>query len=98
MSVVENIRGPRDLKALSTGELHELAQDIGEFLIRTVAGSGGHPGPLVAGVDVPLPTYGVPGHLPAHAERSAVPAGSGLTPVETAGRISAALAAKESTE
>ncbi|MGW5679381.1 transketolase C-terminal domain-containing protein, partial [Streptomyces sp. NPDC003860] len=45
-----------------------------------------------AGVDVPLRTFGVPEQFLAHAKRAEVLADVGLTPVEIAGRISAALA------
>ncbi|MET9433881.1 1-deoxy-D-xylulose-5-phosphate synthase [Streptomyces sp. NPDC006551] len=48
-----------------------------------------------AGVDVPLRTFGVPERFLAHAKRSEILADLGLTPVEIAGRISAALAHKE---
>jgi 1-deoxy-D-xylulose-5-phosphate synthase len=51
-----------------------------------------------AGVDVPLRTYGIPEQFLGHAKRSEVLADIGLTPVEIAGRISAALAHKENTE
>jgi 1-deoxy-D-xylulose-5-phosphate synthase len=50
-----------------------------------------------AGVDVPLRTFGIPEQFLAHGKRSEVLADIGLTPVEIAGRISAALAHKEST-
>ncbi|MGI5479649.1 1-deoxy-D-xylulose-5-phosphate synthase [Streptomyces lavendofoliae] len=49
-----------------------------------------------AGTDVPLRTFGVPEQFLAHAKRGEVLADIGLTPVEIAGRISAALAGKES--
>ncbi len=49
-----------------------------------------------AGVDVPLRTYGIPEQFLAHAKRGEVLADIGLTPVEIAGRISAAMAVKES--
>ncbi|MEV4945287.1 1-deoxy-D-xylulose-5-phosphate synthase [Streptomyces sp. NPDC053755] len=48
-----------------------------------------------AGVDVPLRNFGVPEQFLAHARRDEVLADIGLTPVEIAGRISAALARKE---
>ncbi|GGV74164.1 1-deoxy-D-xylulose-5-phosphate synthase 1 [Streptomyces gelaticus] len=48
-----------------------------------------------AGVDVPLRTFGIPEQFLAHGKRAEVLADIGLTPVEIAGRISAALAAKE---
>lgn len=51
-----------------------------------------------AGVDVPLRTYGIPEQFLAHAKRSEVLADIGLTPVEIAGQIGAALAHKENRE
>ncbi|MFI6685416.1 1-deoxy-D-xylulose-5-phosphate synthase [Streptomyces sp. NPDC050485] len=48
-----------------------------------------------AGVDVPLRTFGIPEQFLAHAKRGEVLADIGLTPVEIAGRIGAALAATE---
>ncbi|MFJ2584865.1 1-deoxy-D-xylulose-5-phosphate synthase [Streptomyces sp. NPDC087538] len=48
-----------------------------------------------AGADVPLRTFGIPEQFLAHGKRAEVLADIGLTPVEIAGRISAALAAKE---
>ncbi|MFJ1747958.1 1-deoxy-D-xylulose-5-phosphate synthase [Streptomyces sp. NPDC088116] len=52
MSVLEYIRGPSDLKALTTGELDELAEDIREFLVRAVARTGGHLGPNLGVVEL----------------------------------------------
>ncbi|MEU8525325.1 MULTISPECIES: 1-deoxy-D-xylulose-5-phosphate synthase [Streptomyces] len=51
-----------------------------------------------AGVDVPLRTFGIPEQFLAHASRKEVLAEIGLTPVEIAGRISAALVRKENQE
>ncbi|WP_418960101.1 1-deoxy-D-xylulose-5-phosphate synthase [Streptomyces tritici] len=48
-----------------------------------------------AGVDVPLRTFGIPGQFLAHASRKEVLAEIGLTPVEIAGRVGAALAGRE---
>ncbi|MFF4182574.1 1-deoxy-D-xylulose-5-phosphate synthase [Streptomyces sp. NPDC001691] len=48
-----------------------------------------------AGVDVPLRNFGIPEQFLAHAKRGEVLADIGLTPVEVAGRIGAALAAME---
>ncbi|WP_406504558.1 1-deoxy-D-xylulose-5-phosphate synthase [Streptomyces sp. NBC_00212] len=48
-----------------------------------------------AGVDVPLRGFGIPEQFLAHAKRGEVLADIGLTPVEVAGRIGAALAATE---
>lgn len=50
-----------------------------------------------AEVDVPLRTFGIPEQFLAHARRGEVLADIGLTPVEIAGEISAALTRKEST-
>lgn len=54
MSILENIRGPRDLKALGTNELGELAGDIREFLIQAVARTGGHLGPNLGVVELTI--------------------------------------------
>ncbi|MFF2650298.1 1-deoxy-D-xylulose-5-phosphate synthase N-terminal domain-containing protein [Streptomyces sp. NPDC058045] len=48
-----------------------------------------------AEVDVPVRQFGIPEQFLAHARRSEMLADIGLTPVEIAGRIGAALAAKE---
>lgn len=48
-----------------------------------------------AGVDVPLRTFGIPDQFLAHGKRSEILADIGLTPVEIAGRISAALATED---
>ncbi len=49
-----------------------------------------------ADVDVPLRTFGIPEQFLPHAKRAELLADLGLTPAEIAGRISAALARKES--
>ncbi|MFD8963705.1 1-deoxy-D-xylulose-5-phosphate synthase [Streptomyces sp. NPDC059568] len=54
MSVLDSIRGPRDLKALTTSELDELAQDIREFLVEAVARTGGHLGPNLGVVELTI--------------------------------------------
>ncbi|RDG34644.1 1-deoxy-D-xylulose-5-phosphate synthase [Streptomyces corynorhini] len=54
MSILEGVRGPRDLKALTADELGELAGDIREFLIREVARTGGHLGPNLGVVELTL--------------------------------------------
>ncbi|NED92543.1 hypothetical protein G3I76_72380, partial [Streptomyces sp. SID11233] len=45
MTLLESIRGPRDLKALGSDRLPELAAEIREFLIQAVSRTGGHLGP-----------------------------------------------------
>ncbi|MFD3521599.1 1-deoxy-D-xylulose-5-phosphate synthase [Streptomyces sp. NPDC058653] len=59
MSMLENIRGPRDLKALSRTELDELAGDIREFLIPAVARTGGHLGPNLGVVELTVALHRV---------------------------------------
>ncbi|MFJ7996034.1 1-deoxy-D-xylulose-5-phosphate synthase [Streptomyces sp. NPDC096310] len=52
MSVLEHIRGPHDLKALTANELDELTGDIRAFLIQAVARTGGHLGPNLGVVEL----------------------------------------------
>ncbi|MFE3826440.1 1-deoxy-D-xylulose-5-phosphate synthase [Streptomyces sp. NPDC059092] len=52
MSVLEHIRGPHDLKALTASELDELTGDIRAFLIQAVARTGGHLGPNLGVVEL----------------------------------------------
>ncbi|MFJ6631932.1 1-deoxy-D-xylulose-5-phosphate synthase [Streptomyces sp. NPDC091376] len=59
MTVLENIRGPRDLKALPEAELEELAEDIREFLIHAVARTGGHLGPNLGVVELSIALHRV---------------------------------------
>ncbi|WP_329454609.1 1-deoxy-D-xylulose-5-phosphate synthase [Streptomyces sp. NBC_01497] len=59
MSILENIRGPRDLKALGESELDELAEDIREFLIQAVARTGGHLGPNLGVVELTIALHRV---------------------------------------
>ncbi|MFE4642426.1 1-deoxy-D-xylulose-5-phosphate synthase [Streptomyces sp. NPDC056730] len=59
MSVLENIRGPRDLKALSESDTGELAEDIRQFLIQAVARTGGHLGPNLGVVELTIALHRV---------------------------------------
>ncbi|MFI7008513.1 1-deoxy-D-xylulose-5-phosphate synthase [Streptomyces sp. NPDC050145] len=59
MAILENIRGPRDLKALSEEELDELAAEIREFLIHAVARTGGHLGPNLGVVELTVALHRV---------------------------------------
>ncbi|MGW1020583.1 1-deoxy-D-xylulose-5-phosphate synthase [Streptomyces niveus] len=59
MSKLENIRGPRDLKALAGAELDELAVEIREFLIPAVARTGGHLGPNLGVVELTIALHRV---------------------------------------
>ncbi|MFF0287113.1 1-deoxy-D-xylulose-5-phosphate synthase [Streptomyces sp. NPDC005262] len=54
MTILETIRGPHDLKALSGPELAELAEDIRKFLIEAVARTGGHLGPNLGVVELSI--------------------------------------------
>ncbi|MFI1797350.1 1-deoxy-D-xylulose-5-phosphate synthase [Streptomyces sp. NPDC020379] len=54
MSLLENIRGPRDLKALDGEDLTELAGEIRHFLVHAVARTGGHLGPNLGVVELSI--------------------------------------------
>jgi len=56
---LENIRGPRDLKALSEAELGELSEEIRQFLIHAVARTGGHLGPNLGVVELTIALHRV---------------------------------------
>ncbi|MFF7333155.1 1-deoxy-D-xylulose-5-phosphate synthase [Streptomyces sp. NPDC090306] len=59
MTILETIRGPRDLKALSEAELGELAEEIREFLVQAVARTGGHLGPNLGVVELAVALHRV---------------------------------------
>ncbi|MFJ6386160.1 1-deoxy-D-xylulose-5-phosphate synthase [Streptomyces sp. NPDC091972] len=59
MTILENIRGPRDLKALSESDLGELAEEIREFLVHAVARTGGHLGPNLGVVELSIALHRV---------------------------------------
>ncbi|RVU28941.1 1-deoxy-D-xylulose-5-phosphate synthase [Streptomyces antnestii] len=59
MTILESIRGPRDLKALSEEQLAELAAEIREFLIHAVARTGGHLGPNLGVVELSIALHRV---------------------------------------
>jgi 1-deoxy-D-xylulose-5-phosphate synthase len=40
--LIEKIKGPEDLKKLSVSDLHEVAEELREIIIQTVATNGGH--------------------------------------------------------
>ncbi|HEY9372821.1 1-deoxy-D-xylulose-5-phosphate synthase N-terminal domain-containing protein, partial [Streptomyces sp.] len=54
MTILETIRGPRDLWPLTVPQLDELAEEIRTFLIRAVARTGGHLGPNLGVVELSL--------------------------------------------
>jgi len=59
MNVLQRIEGPQDLKALSKSELEALAADIREYLISSVAKTGGHLGPNLGVVEVTIAMHRV---------------------------------------
>ncbi|MCP3818284.1 1-deoxy-D-xylulose-5-phosphate synthase [Streptomyces sp. A3M-1-3] len=59
MTILENIRGPRDLKVLDEALLNELAGEIREFLIHAVARTGGHLGPNLGVVELSIALHRV---------------------------------------
>ncbi|GAA1929227.1 1-deoxy-D-xylulose-5-phosphate synthase [Streptantibioticus ferralitis] len=59
MSLLESIRGPRDLKALEADQLDELAQEIRQFLVQAVARTGGHLGPNLGVVELTIALHRV---------------------------------------
>ncbi|MER5792745.1 1-deoxy-D-xylulose-5-phosphate synthase [Streptomyces sp. NPDC001980] len=59
MTILETIRGPRDLKALSEAELGELSEEIREFLVHAVARTGGHLGPNLGVVELTVALHRV---------------------------------------
>jgi 1-deoxy-D-xylulose-5-phosphate synthase len=59
MSLLEKVTGPRDLDALSPGELVELAAEIRQFLVTEVSKTGGHLGPNLGVVELTLAIHRV---------------------------------------
>ncbi|RNF81958.1 1-deoxy-D-xylulose-5-phosphate synthase [Streptomyces botrytidirepellens] len=59
MPLLENIRGPHDLKALTGEERTALAQEVREFLITAVARTGGHLGPNLGVVELSIALHRV---------------------------------------
>ncbi|MEN9752144.1 MAG: 1-deoxy-D-xylulose-5-phosphate synthase, partial [Actinomycetota bacterium] len=59
MGLLENIRGPRDLDALSKDQLQQLSGEIRAFLVTEVARSGGHLGPNLGVVELTIALHRV---------------------------------------
>src|SRR5690606_3781804 len=59
MSLLPSITGPRDLDGLSMKQLQQLAQEIRAFLIEHVARTGGHLGPNLGLVELPIAMHRV---------------------------------------
>jgi 1-deoxy-D-xylulose-5-phosphate synthase len=59
VTLLESIYGPRDLKALSPGELPALASEIRDLLIETVSRTSGHLGPNLGVVELTIALHRV---------------------------------------
>ncbi len=59
MTVLDRIDGPDDLKALDAAELNQLAREIRDFLITSVARTGGHLGPNLGVVELTIALHRV---------------------------------------
>jgi 1-deoxy-D-xylulose-5-phosphate synthase len=59
LSLLEGIRDPRDLRALSPDQLPELAQEIRSFLVEKVSATGGHLGPNLGVVEMTIALHRV---------------------------------------
>ncbi len=59
MTHLERIEGPRDLDALTTQELNDLAAEIREFLVANVSKTGGHLGPNLGIVELTIAIHKV---------------------------------------
>ncbi|WP_309103180.1 1-deoxy-D-xylulose-5-phosphate synthase [Microbacterium sp.] len=59
MPILPSISGPRDLDALSTDQLVELAGEIREFLVHNVSQTGGHLGPNLGVVELTIALHRV---------------------------------------
>jgi 1-deoxy-D-xylulose-5-phosphate synthase len=59
VTLLESISGPRDLKALSAGELPQLAAEIRDLLIAVVSRNGGHLGPNLGVVELTIALHRV---------------------------------------
>jgi 1-deoxy-D-xylulose-5-phosphate synthase len=58
-SLLESVKGPRDLKLLSVDELPQLAVEIRELLISSTARAGGHLGPNLGVVELTIALHRV---------------------------------------
>jgi 1-deoxy-D-xylulose-5-phosphate synthase len=57
--ILDTIEGPSDLKALSIAQLEQLALEIRQFLLETVAQTGGHLAPNLGVVELTLALHAV---------------------------------------
>ncbi|WOF24523.1 1-deoxy-D-xylulose-5-phosphate synthase [Microbacterium betulae] len=59
MTLLDRIRGPRDLDALSHSELGVLAEEVRAFLVENVSQTGGHLGPNLGVVELTIALHRV---------------------------------------
>jgi 1-deoxy-D-xylulose-5-phosphate synthase len=59
MSLLDGINGPRDLDALSNQQLNDLCAEIRQFLVASVAKTGGHLGPNLGVVETTVAIHRV---------------------------------------
>ena len=59
MGLLETVRGPRDLRRMTSAELVQLAAEIRTFLISSVSRTGGHLGPNLGAVELTLALHRV---------------------------------------
>ena len=59
MSILEGVSKPGDLRNLSDSQLTELAQEIRDYLIKTITATGGHLGPNLGVVEMTLAIHKV---------------------------------------
>ncbi|MCX8528458.1 MAG: 1-deoxy-D-xylulose-5-phosphate synthase, partial [Rhodoluna sp.] len=59
MNLLESIKSPRDLDALSTSQLINLCAEIRSFLVKSVAKTGGHLGPNLGVVETTVAIHRV---------------------------------------
>ena len=59
MGLLEGIRDPRDVRALSPDQIDDLAAEIREFLVAKVSASGGHLGPNLGVVELTIALHRV---------------------------------------
>ncbi len=58
-TTLQSIHSPADVKRLTTAQMAELAQEIREFLIKTLSKTGGHLGPNLGVVELTLALHAV---------------------------------------
>ena len=59
MQLLDSINGPEDLKALTAAQMPSLAKEIREFLVDSVAKTGGHLGPNLGVVELTIALHRV---------------------------------------